>query len=375
MAMVPDATVEYASANAFRERCFTEHKSYLWPVRHVWTSENITKLLNAYMGRLDERSGMSFLKKWQDQLADQDTDVHRLAADVLAFYYLFPSSNSIRKIKKIEKLRTVISWKLQTEQPESDLLEESFGSGIGNVGLHYLTSQPFEIAYYLEFIRAAFERSIDFGDQSACRSLADEVRERTQDSSEARSIVLHLLFPQAFEPIVSMNHKKAIVGAFSQYADNTTDEDDSLRLIRTALTPEFGQDFSYYSSNVKPRWSAEKPTRQIDESPVTPEQQHRGGTIKSNLAYDYLRTLSPQFYKGKEEIWEHLRQVHPDVFDISVNRKTPWQTLNRDMREDPRFVFQDGAFALREWHLPNTDLDKIIEIIHASIRRKEVERL
>src|SRR5437660_4747389 len=108
MALVPESTAEYRSAEAFRRQCFSGHKSYLWPARGVWTAENVETLLAAFMGRPDERSGVSFLQKWQEQLSDQDEDVHRLAADVLTFYYLFPTTAVIRKIKKIEKIRAVI---------------------------------------------------------------------------------------------------------------------------------------------------------------------------------------------------------------------------------------------------------------------------
>lgn len=365
MAIVLDANAEYRSATTFRAQCFSTDRSYLWPSQSVWTVENIKTLLAAYMGRLDERGGLSFLQKWQEQLSDQRPEIHRLAAEVLIFYYIFPSSGVIRKIKKLEKIRAVISWKLRDDEPAPEILENTFGSGIGDVGTHYLASQPFEIAYYLEFVKAGKERSISFEDESACKALADEIRARSQDSSEARAITLHLLFPNAFEPIVSMRHRKAITSAFAHHLDGATDEDDALRQIRLGLADELGPNFSYYDPATKKRWLVEKSPVQTKEIETPPTESKSDRTIKSDLAFDYLKTLPARFYKGKDEIWESLRQTHPDVFEVSVARKTPWQTLNRDMREDARFSFRDGAFALREWHLSETDIDRIAQSIRS----------
>jgi hypothetical protein len=45
----------------------------------------------AFVERPDEGK-RSFMEKWHDQLADQSPDVHRIAADLMAFYYLFPAT-------------------------------------------------------------------------------------------------------------------------------------------------------------------------------------------------------------------------------------------------------------------------------------------
>lgn len=48
-------------------------------------------LWDAFVGNPDE-GNRPFLEKWHDQLENQDEDVHRVAVDLIAFYYLFPQS-------------------------------------------------------------------------------------------------------------------------------------------------------------------------------------------------------------------------------------------------------------------------------------------
>ena len=83
MAQLKLAPAVYEAANAFRQRCLIDQTSLLWPDRPAWTPENIDALWDAFIGRPDEGKD-SFLDKWQNQLADQPPDVHRIAADATA---------------------------------------------------------------------------------------------------------------------------------------------------------------------------------------------------------------------------------------------------------------------------------------------------
>jgi hypothetical protein len=85
------------------------------------------------MGHPDH-SNESFLKKWQLQLAGRSADVHRVAADVLALYYLFTSR--VKPETKAQKIKQVASWDLPGELPSLDLLHSTFMESIGGPGRH-----------------------------------------------------------------------------------------------------------------------------------------------------------------------------------------------------------------------------------------------
>src|SRR5207247_5283199 len=67
------------------------------------------------LGRPDE-GDRSFEEKLQDQLAPLPDDAHRVMADAIAFYYLFPSK--VNPDTKLAKVREVISWRLK-ESPRN----------------------------------------------------------------------------------------------------------------------------------------------------------------------------------------------------------------------------------------------------------------
>ena len=114
----------------------------------------------------------------------------------------------------------MISWKLAQEQPVTglEILEQAYSNSLGNPGMHYLVGRPWQVAFYLEFGKEVLSNEVDPWDAAACKPVADAVRERVRESNEARHIILHLLFPQQFEPIASESYKRAIVQAFPNEA-------------------------------------------------------------------------------------------------------------------------------------------------------------
>ena len=70
-------------------------------------------------------------------------------------------------------------------------------------------------------------------------------------SSQVEAL-LHVVFPDTFEPIVSVPVKQKIAAAFSEFVDDLNAPlDDQLALIRASLAPEHGDDFSFYDPIVR----------------------------------------------------------------------------------------------------------------------------
>src|SRR5690606_39579848 len=70
-----------------------------------------------------------------------------------------------------------------------------------------------------------------------------------------RAALLHLVFPDTFEPIVSERHKTQIVAAFdTNPSDPSDDVDRRLARIRAMMAERFGEDFHYYQPNVVEHW-------------------------------------------------------------------------------------------------------------------------
>src|SRR5205823_13211330 len=136
----------YEAADRCRDRCVVRGTSFLWPGSRAWTPQNIKSLWEAFIGNPDAGEG-TFLTKWREQLAILPVDVHRIAADVVAFYYLFPAESQVGKKLKLQRLQTVIDWKLSSECSDLDLVKRAFeAEGIGSGGQYYLMHVPWQIA-------------------------------------------------------------------------------------------------------------------------------------------------------------------------------------------------------------------------------------
>src|ERR1700733_6526053 len=125
MARESNAAAIYEAADLFRTRCLKSGLSLLWPESHAWTIDNTNRLYGAFMANPDE-SDQRFYDKWKAQLVDQPLDVHRIAADVVALYYLFPSKT--RKETKLAKVREVMAWKLSSDIPDLSFVERAYDS-------------------------------------------------------------------------------------------------------------------------------------------------------------------------------------------------------------------------------------------------------
>jgi hypothetical protein len=112
-------------ADLFRQRCLVEGRSLLWSQHSAWTIENISALWDAFIGHPDTGK-RSFFEKWHDQLSELPKDVHRVAADVIAFYHLFPSN--VGRESKLADVKRVVNWKLAQEQPDLEFLEQAYAT-------------------------------------------------------------------------------------------------------------------------------------------------------------------------------------------------------------------------------------------------------
>ena len=84
------------------------------------------------------------------------------------------------------------------------------------------------------------------------KTLTDEPNSyRTQ-----REALLHLMFPDAFEAIVSSNHKHWIAGAFAKFVEEPAEDvDRRLAQIRPEIEARYGDDdYVYYRPEVRALW-------------------------------------------------------------------------------------------------------------------------
>lgn len=267
MARDPNGDAIYEVAEQFRDRCLKRGQSLLWPDDGVWTVENLVALREAFMDH-PLHGKRPFLDKLHDQIASLGKDVHKVAADVVALYFLPIWHESAGRDVKKRSVEQVVSWKLSDEPADVDLLERAFAEeGLLNPGVFYMTARPWMIAYYLRFAEEMLRQGVDPEDVRACKQLADRVLTLIpRNTSAGREIVLHLLFPDQFEDILT-NDKEAIAEAFTKYGGGASDVDDALYNIRSELERQKGGPISFYQDeDIWAQWHDDEGEEEETES-------------------------------------------------------------------------------------------------------------
>ncbi len=250
----------YMAADLFRQRVLVEGNSFLWPEHQAWTDENISAVFDALLIQKPEGTA-SFLKTLEKQLADLPDDAIRIAADVYAFYWLFPRAAAVSSAKKIQSVQQIALWRgAATALPAESqaLLDVALDEGIGLPGQYFLLYQWEYLRFFLAFFRAIRRGAADPFDSEACRQLVYRITEDEGIKSHGRHVLLYLMFPDDFEWTATTSQKELIIAGFPEAAGDQNDLDLALRRIRNDLVNLTGdQNMDFYDELVRKIWDPE----------------------------------------------------------------------------------------------------------------------
>lgn len=245
--------------------CLVKDGSVLFRDQELWTGQNFAGLVERFNENqlTDERS---FEEKLRTQLEGAPAEQVRLMADLIAVHYLFVSSVGGRR--KRELVQEVLSYTGDAYPDDSDI-DRAFATGIGSGGQGFNASRPNLLSYLISFGERLKQESEE--DREAL--LGDPERFKawlvgsggTADGGEQmmRHILLHLLFPEAYERISANDDKYLIRNALGGLVDGELDEDvdKALLKIRRALEgvlpegqPSIDGAIDFYETPLQETW-------------------------------------------------------------------------------------------------------------------------
>jgi 5-methylcytosine-specific restriction protein B len=244
----------YDAAKRLLERCLQGDGSMIRDESTLWTVGNLETIHRVFVDAPDEGK-RTFTEKFEDQIRPAGPDVCRLAAEILAVYFFFPSN--VGAARKKELVGLVLGWAGDT-LPEDGAVAAALSQGIGSGGQGYNTRRPFEIAFLIEF--AIFWKNLPESERLAAatdpwRFMAVVDRVDGSESKQLRHMLLHVLFPDSFERIASREHKRRVVASFSSLLEGNIPEDTDVGLLAIRkrldeLLPNMDLDF-YWSPLVE----------------------------------------------------------------------------------------------------------------------------
>ena len=214
------------------------------PGEPIWSSRWLRGLRERFLDNPDT-SKRKFLEKLRDQL-DPTTpaQVHQLMAEALYFHRLIVSTRD--GSAKRQDIETVLGWSSAPVAIPEELIQ-GLTPGIANPGQYFHVKRPNQIGFLVEFV----ELWKELGDDEQARLMEDawafksfamerEFRSKTLTGEPnsyrtQREALLHLVFPDVFEAIVSTNHKHWVAGKAWAAALQAT---NALVLAHTGIEPK-----------------------------------------------------------------------------------------------------------------------------------------
>ncbi len=280
----------YAAADAWKQRALQSSDSLFTPDKSLWTPQLLQEL---HERLLATPSVKSFHLGLREQLAGSSAEVHQLAAEALFIVYLTPSIASIKAETKRKNVVAVLGWAEGLPQDIPDSLADGLKPGLVILML-------MGIAGYLDFLVEFVKRwkELDSGEQKSLLADPWEFKDSLQGlpSSAMKHALLHLVFPDTFEPIVSSDVKTKIAESLAHRAGYHGDDvDRKICQIRQHLEKEIGRSFDFFDKDVLPLW-------QTTDTPLPP-QSLAGLADELFLDVDFLKNIKLLLDEKKQVIF------------------------------------------------------------------------
>ena len=310
-----DAAKVYKAAEEWVARALRADDSLFTPGKPIWTRQWLGEIHERFLDRPDD-SNDSFINKLERQLANSPADVYQLMAEALYVYFLIVSTSD--STDEVQQIATILSWSPQPVDIPPELVA-GLTPGIANPGVGFHAYRPFQVGSLIEFAERLKEQPSatrlhllndpwafkEFLMAMKFRSLL--LRGKQNTPSTQRQALLHLVHPETFEPIVSLEHKKRIAEAFEDRVENPpADLDRKLqRSPRCRSKPATERRTSVFTDpTIRAKWDA---WLQTQPSGMTLSEAPRITSIAKSWTAPRTTTRLPLVKKSRR----HARQCSP----------------------------------------------------------------
>ena len=254
----------YEAAQLWVDRALRSDDSLFAPGRQIWSIPLLGELHERFLNHPDE-SGDSFEEKLQRQLKGSPADAYQLMGEVLYFYFLIVSTKDSTRERQV--IDNVLKWSESPVAIPPDLIA-GLTPGIANPGQIFHTQRHYQVGFLIEFVEqwknedAAHQEAL-LQDPWAFKEFLMGIELKSRmfvDHLDApqvqREAVLHLVFPDTFEAIVSADHKAQIAKTFGRgITVPENDVDRILGRIRLRLEARYGlSNQPFYIPEIRRHW-------------------------------------------------------------------------------------------------------------------------
>ncbi len=222
-------------AELIKERCFKNDGS-LFSDKAIWTHSHTKELMALFLERLDTGSG-KYLEKMKKQMEGVQPELVQLMAE-LNYVLQFPQSN-IGADKKNDTVKTIWGWSGSDLDTGTKPFQAGVLEGAFHPGQAYNTLRWKELLYLMRIV-LAFKALPQAGRNALLENaweFSSWLEEVDQDGSrQFQHVLKFLFFPDTFERIVTIKHKRAFAEKYLAIP-----ESDVVNLSETELDEKLHQ--------------------------------------------------------------------------------------------------------------------------------------
>ena len=257
----------YVAAEKWIDCALRNDDSLFTPGKPIWSRDCLAELRDRFLERPNVGEG-NFFQRLETQLEGCTAEAYQLIAEVLYVHLLFISDSWMRDDRKQERVEQVLGWGAPLSSVSGDLIN-GLSSGLGGTGQQFFSARPFHVGFIIELVdqwkkleQNEWNRMLDdpwaFKDFVSKIDLQGELFKEKPTAHRAQlQALLHLVFPDTFEGIVSVGHKETIIKSpsYASYINDSIDDvDRMLTQVRVGLGLELGRDFDFYDKHVRFEW-------------------------------------------------------------------------------------------------------------------------
>ena len=261
----------YVAAQAWVDRCLRADGSLFTPDAAIWTPQWLGELRQTFLDNPGDSEG-NFYARLQAQLAGSPPEVYQLMGEVLFVHFLITSPNAMRPATKRRNINLILGASTNpTVMPDAGFLDNALLVGVVHPGTFFAQNRPAGTGFIVELAEQLKEQRVNgqiqlldtpwefksFAEALAFRSAL--LTEQPNLVRPQRNAIYHLVFPDAFEGIVSDQHKRWISDAFTRcVTDPAPDIDRRLQQIRLVIEAEYADGYDrslhLYEDEIRIQW-------------------------------------------------------------------------------------------------------------------------
>ena len=266
-----DANDVYSAARSWVRCALMSDGSLFTPGRAIWTSALLNQLREMILEDPNQWNAQErgFFDTLEYLLEGGSAEIYQLAAETLYVFYLIVWRERVGLDGKKRRINDTLEWAQLPAMPRE--LESGLTPGIADPGAFWIANYNIHFGFIVEFVQhwktngyASVLESVDSDTPRVFKEIMNSVSLKSalmqgQTSAVTAMVeaLLHLVLPDQFEGILSVEHKRRISDspAFAGFVgEKTSDVDSRLQQIREWLEAEKGIGFNFYDAHIRRLW-------------------------------------------------------------------------------------------------------------------------